>query len=126
MDVDARVEGLQAEVDRLQARVDELEAALGKTLPVPLEWRLTINEARIFGVLMARELGTKQALMAALYGDRTADEEPMAKIVDVFVCKARAKLRPFGVSIETVWGQGYRLDQDTKARVRERLALEAA
>ncbi|MDE3830273.1 helix-turn-helix domain-containing protein [Sinorhizobium meliloti] len=28
---------------------------------------------------------------------------------DVFVCKMRKKLARFGVTIETVWGQGYRL-----------------
>jgi two-component system cell cycle response regulator CtrA len=125
VDVDARIEGLQAEVGRLQGRVDQLEAAMGMTLAAPLEWRLTPAEQRVFGVLMARELATKDAVMAGVYRDAGRDE-PEIKIVDVFVCKIRAKLKRFEIPIETVWGQGYRLPAEAKARVRERLALEAA
>ncbi len=42
----------------------------------------------------------------------TADygfDEREIKIVDVFVCKARKKLKPLGIEIETVWGRGYRI-----------------
>lgn len=125
MDVDARIDGLQAEVDRLQGRVDQLEAAMGMTLVAPLEWRLTPAEQRVFGVLMARDMASKDAIMAGVYRDAGRDEAEI-KIVDVFVCKIRAKLKAFQIPIETVWGQGYRLAVETKARVRERLAMEAA
>ena len=125
MDVDARIDGLQAEVDRLQGRVDQLEAAMGMTLVAPLEWRLTPAEQRVFGVLMARDMATKDAIMAGVYRDAGRDE-PELKIVDVYVCKIRAKLKRFQIPIETVWGQGFRLTAETKARVRERLAMEAA
>lgn len=30
------------------------------------------------------------------------------KIVDVFICHVRRKLRPLGIEIETMWGKGYR------------------
>lgn len=38
-------------------------------------------------------------------------DEPEMKIVDVFICKVRHKLRPFDAErqIETVWGRGYRI-----------------
>lgn len=121
MDAAARIEGLQAENARLRDRIDQLERTAGMDFIAPLEWRLTVAEQRVFGVLMARELATKDAIMAALYRDQAKDEaEP--KIVDVFICKARAKLRAFSVSIETSWGQGYYLTAQTKAAVRERLA----
>lgn len=57
--------------------------------------------------------------MMAMYSDRV-DVEPEIKIVDVFVCKLRKKLKPFGVSIVTVWGHGYSLED------RHRYAAEAA
>ncbi|HBH27033.1 MAG TPA: DNA-binding response regulator [Rhodospirillaceae bacterium] len=50
---------------------------------------------------------TKESFLSHLYGGM---DEPDAKIVDVFVCKLRRKLKAAldGESyIETVWGQGY-------------------
>jgi two-component system cell cycle response regulator CtrA len=124
VDADARIEALEAEVERLQARIEQLEEAAGIRFVTPLEWRLTPAEMRVFGVLMARELATKDAIMAALYRDTGRDEAEI-KIVDVLVCKIRAKLRAFDVSIQTVWGQGYRLTPPTKAKVREMIGLGA-
>lgn len=121
MDAAARIEGLEAENARLRDRIDQLEAAMGMDFVAPIEWRLTTAETRVFGVLMARELATKDAIMAALYRDQAKDEAEI-KIVDVFVCKVRAKLKPFGFVIETQWGQGYFLTPETKAAVRERLS----
>ena len=44
-------------------------------------------------------------------------DEPEPKIIDVFICKLRRKLEVAGargVSIDTVWGQGYIL-RETEA-----------
>lgn len=51
---------------------------------------------------------TKEALMDALYALKP-DEEPEIKIIDVFICKLRKKLKPLGVEIDTAWGRGYGL-----------------
>lgn len=48
----------------------------------------------------------KQALMDRVY---SGFEQPGVKIVDVIVCKLRAKIEGFPFEIETVWGRGYRL-----------------
>jgi two-component system cell cycle response regulator CtrA len=99
----------QQEIATLRERVRQLEDALVPTdVIVPIEWRLTVHEARLFAFLTTRDLATKQAIMQALYSDRAGDE-PEIKIVDVFVCKLRKKLKPFGVDVQTVWGHGYRL-----------------
>jgi len=42
------------------------------------------------------------------------DKEPEIKIIDVYICKARKKLEPIGVRIDTVWGKGYALAINTK------------
>lgn len=48
---------------------------------------------------------TKDAFVTHLYGGR---DEPEVKIIDVFICKLRKKLRAAGCElVETVWGQGY-------------------
>lgn len=117
MDVDRRVAAVERENDLLREQVRRLEAALFETAPLPFEWGLTACEATVFGVLVNRELATKDAVMAALYRDLGRDDGE-EKIVDVFVCKVRRKLKPFGVAIHTVWGQGYHLDEATRARFR--------
>lgn len=118
MDVDARVDALAEENGRLREQIARLEAALGLGFVAPIEWRATATEARLFGALLARELLTKDAAMAVLYRDFGKDE-PEPKIVDVFICKLRKKLKPFGIAIETVWGVGYRVGPEVKARFAE-------
>lgn len=130
MDVAMLLEVVERENDVLRERVTQLEALLMDCVRPPLEWGLTTLEAQCFGVLVNRTVATKDAIMAALYSNRpSAGDVPDIKIVDVFVCKMRKKLRPFGVEIQTVWGQGYSLDQQvrsTYARAIVDKALNAA
>lgn len=119
----AREAALQATIVRLEDRILELEEAMGLCVLPPLEWGLTQNEARLFGALLERELLTKDAAMAALYRDR-GEDEPEVKIVDVFVCKTRKKLKPFGIEIGTRWGVGYFMAPAHKAEARRQ--IEAA
>lgn len=114
MDIAARLEVVEEENALLRERVAELERVLGITLDAPLEWGLTGQESRVMGALIARPLVTKDVAMAALYRDFGRDE-PEPKIIDVFICKIRKKVRPFGIEIETVWGQGYRIPADQRA-----------
>lgn len=105
------------EIETLRERVRQLEEALMPPTLLPVEWRLTGSEARVFSCLAGRDMATKQVVMLALYSDRIDDDvEP--KIVDVFICKMRKKLKPFGVEILTVWGTGYALKD------RERWAIQ--
>ncbi|MDF2809344.1 MAG: winged helix family transcriptional regulator [Microvirga sp.] len=119
MDESARIEALEAENERLQLRVEQLEGLMGMSIDalVPIEWRLTRSEACVFGVLLRREIATKDAVMAALYRS-TAKDEAELKIVDVFICKMRKKLRPFGITIITRWGTGYSLEDRTALAAR--------
>lgn len=114
MDVDARLEAIEAENAMLREQIAHLEGLLGHHWMAPVEWRLTTSETRVFGTLMARDLATKDAIMAALYRNAAKDEAEI-KIVDVFICKMRRKLKPFGIGIETRWGEGYYLTAATKA-----------
>ena len=87
----------------------------------PLEvdlWRKTVcaNERRLdltnkeFAIveLLATRRGKivpREAIMQHIYSGR---DEPKAKIVDVFICKIRKKLRNRNCDlIEAVWGRGY-------------------
>ena len=77
----------------------------GESLP------LTDKEFRIVEFLALRKgsVLSKTAFLSHLYGGM---DEPEPKIIDVFICKLRRKLEVAGargVSVDTVWGQGYTL-----------------
>lgn len=115
MDVDARLEALQSENERLRDELRQLKESMGLTFSAPLEWRLTGSEVKVFGRLLKGGAVTKDALMACLYRDAAKDEAEI-KIVDVFVCKLRKKLKPFGLEIATIWGIGYQMPAASKER----------
>ena len=79
------------------------------------EAHLTNKELALLVAVMSRKGGilTKQAGLTELYGGM---DEPEVKIIDVFICKVRAKLLKVGSpdAIETVWGQGYRWNKAVK------------
>lgn len=113
VDADQRIRVLQDENALLREQVADLQRQLTANWVSPIEWRLTKRENGVMSVLVARGLATKDAIMAGLYSDKIG-EEPEPKIVDIFICKIRKKLEPFGIQIETRWGQGYYLDDATR------------
>ncbi len=91
----------------------------GESLP------LTGKEFRIVEFLALRKgsVLSKTAFLSQLYSIDEA--EPDQKIIDVFICKLRRKLEiagARGVSIDTVWGQGYIL-RETEAVGRTQASL---
>lgn len=127
MDIERRLEVVEAENEMLRERVRQLEAELsgGADFVAPFEWGLTFSEAQVLGIFVARELVTKHAIMQALYSSigREGVEE---KICDVFICKIRKKLKPYGVGITTRWGQGWSLDPVWRARLADKEQRQAA
>lgn len=119
MDDAALIERQQDEIETLRERVRQLEERLAPQFAVPVEWALTGKEALMFAALVARGEASKQALMDALYSDKPDGDEPEIKIVDVFICKLRKKLRPYGIEIQTIWGRGYALPDEVRARFRQ-------
>lgn len=118
MDVDRRLEALEAENERLRDELEHLKASLGLRFLPPIEMRLTGMESRMFGRLLAGGVVTKDAFMAILYRNDGADEAEI-KIVDVFLCKLRKKPRPFALPIQTIWGVGYMMEPATITKFKQ-------
>ncbi len=81
---------------------------------------LTAKEYQMLALLALRKGSTltKEMFLNHLYGD--VDDEPEAKIIDVFVCKLRKKLANASGGmdyIETVWGRGYVLREPTNQAI---------
>lgn len=96
-----RIASLEEQIVQLQ------EVLTPSSIDIPVEWRLTGSEAAVFACLAARKMATKVMIHHALYSGKLEFAEP--KIVDVFICKMRRKLKPFGIVIDTYWGEGYGL-----------------
>jgi two-component system, cell cycle response regulator CtrA len=90
-------------VGDLQLNLDSHEVFV-KGTPVSL----TGKEYAILELLTLRKgmILTKEAFLNHLYGGM---DEPEMKIIDVFICKLRKKLKAAGAAdmIGTVWGRGY-------------------
>jgi hypothetical protein len=119
------------EMKRLRDRVEELERILGTDRSTANRLRtafeLTPDQGKMLGMLMARSSVTHESLYAVIYGAKPECDQPEPKIVDVQICKLRARLKPYGFEIGTLWGEGYRLTPAMKAAIRAHMRqVEAA
>lgn len=99
---------LRRQNDELRERVRNLEARLEPRITIKAPTHLTSKERQLLEVLMqasSKAVVTKEQIYSALY--YLGGDDVSMKIVDIWVCKVRAKLRPFGVTIETAWGRGF-------------------
>ena len=108
---------LVEENDYLRAQVRQLKDALGTGLRLPEEWNLSVKEAAMLGVLGAREIATREAIMCALYGDDP--DPPDEQILNVLNHRLRRKLAPRGFTIVTHRGQGLAIPREQRVRLRE-------
>lgn len=87
-------------------------------------FKLTKLLANFMLVMVKREQVDKATLHRVIESVRAArvnrpdtSEETNPKMVDVLICNLRRKLRPFGITIETLWGLGYHLEPQMRERV---------
>lgn len=123
---DRLIRNLRETIDELteenrQLKAQLKEQAVKEAWDVPLCFRLSAAETRIFQLLVMRQLVTRQALWRAV--DLYDDKEFNPNHLNVVITHIRRKLKPFSCTIECVWGQGYKLTDETRAEI-ERLIQE--
>ena len=77
----------------------------------------------MFGILMKNRAPRTETFMTALFSE-DADDPPEEKILDVWICKMRKKLKPHGIEIKTHWGECWEIPESSKARARELMAAD--
>jgi hypothetical protein len=108
------------EVEVLRDRVAQLEHKVNDREWIPSDWGITGREATILNVLVQRAFLSKEAMHEVVYGGKPDEQVADLKIMAVFICKLRAKLKAVDPSfiIETVWGTGWRLSQETAHKLK--------
>lgn len=108
-----QVVNLMEENLTLREALQQMQESLVPQAFLPDAWRLTGKERDLLLALRKASPNVlhKERLLITLYGVLD-DDVPDQKILDVFVCKIRQKLKRAnaGVAIETVWGRGWRID----------------
>lgn len=119
---------LREECDRLSAENSELRRLL-RFDPEPsfvdlAKRTLGIQPlaARVLWALWDCKPKTQDHIFQSLYWDRL--DAPEIKIVQVQVCKLRAGLAEIGAGFETLWGKGYRLDPENRAKIAAHIGIE--
>ncbi len=107
------VEILRDRVAELEETVAQLRDQLGATgVPFPFEWRLNSQQTAILRSLYKAgdNYRTREQLAhAARKGDLLSDSH-----LSELCCTLRAKLKPLGIEIKTVWGHGYYLPKESR------------
>lgn len=106
----------------LEDQIDELKGIVGQSPEDELLFEaldLPKQQRRIVGLLMKRQLATKEALFTAMYYDVDEDDRPESDgMVDVQVSHLRKKLAVHEVTINTSRGEGWYITNENKTKLR--------
>lgn len=107
-------------LEHYRERIRQLEETLGLQLEAPVAFALSPTETKMLGLLRSREILQLNAAMVALYSGRPGDA-PHDKIVAIYVCKLRKKLKPWKLNaeIKAVWGVDWRMTAEGKAAIQK-------
>lgn len=119
-----RCEILERENDELRERVRQYERDPAWDIEPFLQmlYGTTIYESRIIVILLKETFCSKDKIYNFIYYKATGDKAAGLKIIDVFVCKLRPKLKPFDIKIKTQWGVGYYMLKEHKQKIIESVA----
>jgi two-component system cell cycle response regulator CtrA len=114
--------------DALLDRIDQLETELGLKIDIPPEFCIPRNMGALLAMLLKREVVTRDGAVLAIYSGmpNTWDKDPDPKIIDVFICKLRVRLRKYGIKVSCKWGLGYFMDGENKRKLRDLIAQTRA
>jgi DNA-binding response OmpR family regulator len=107
----------------LRQRVEDLELMCGVTqapefIPAMQAFGLTATEARLACLLFKFGFVSRTRAHHHLYGDADCSVGTMK----VYVSRLREKLKPHGIQIDTVHGEGWQMGHEAKERFAARLA----
>lgn len=106
-------------VEELEERIRQLTGELHATEYVaPHELGLSMTQTRMLGLMLRHDrVVSGDTLFEATRNHMTRKTEPDQKLMQVQIWKLREKLEPFGLTIETIFGFGWRLSAESRAKL---------
>lgn len=119
---EALIEDLRDRIAEKDERIRQLLDELGASQPIPRGLgHFSPTEGELLGLLIKRDIVSRETAMVVLYGDCTAP--PDDKVIDVFIHHIRRKLVLVGIEVCGRGGQGWFIppgDKAVIAQIRER------
>ncbi len=79
---------------------------------------LSESEEKILYCLSLFNFTPYETIWHFLYGNRSEENQPENKIIDIFLCKIRKKIIPTGIKIEVVRGRGLCVNETDRAIIK--------
>lgn len=109
---------LAARVEELTEELRQANEKLRTVWSAPRELKLTAGQEALLRLLLSQNRAhSEEALFEATRTRLASAEYLESNLIHSMVSYVRAKLKPYGLSIETVYGRGYRLPDETRARL---------
>jgi two-component system cell cycle response regulator CtrA len=102
----------------LREEVRNMREILVPIIVAPSGFGMTPREWDLTSCLYANspKIMSRQALLEAMYPNNAS--APEMKIIDVFICKIRKKIKPHGMDIGLSWGKGYFMPPESASVLR--------
>ena len=120
----------QARAEELEEDNRQLRAEIGASPSVDFIRRameklhLTPSRARMLSILLTGKVKSRNGIWLA-YCDPSR-ERPDVSIISTQLCYLRKALAPHGATITNIFGEGWMMDDASRALVRSLLGMEAA
>jgi DNA-binding response OmpR family regulator len=116
--------GLRERIGELEEENRQLKAALKPSVCFPASWKLWPREAKLLAALYASPgFVSYESLRLAMVGTRGDAPENM---VQVYMCRMRPKVAPFGIEFRVVRGTGLVLAPHSRAVITAAVAAIAS
>lgn len=118
---------LRGELETAREEIRQLKAAMSVHDATAQATRLgiSVRGAEILLLLVRRGHANFDQLYDALFDDEDDSCMEWRQAVRQYVKRLRQKLRPHGISIQSIYGHGYRMDEASRAKARELLERPA-
>ena len=123
-EVSTYTDQLLTEIASLRAQLADAQFTIRELRKVPSSthfrtaFKMTHGEAQLLSVIVKHGRVTKERAHNELYECGPDADVPNIKLLDTLICTIRRKLKPSGITIKTIWGEGWEISPEDRAKLR--------
>lgn len=118
----------QARAEEMEEDIRQLREEIGASPSVDFVRRcseilqIAPSRARLLSILLSGKVKSRNGIWLAYCAP--SKDRPDIKIIDTQLCHLRKALGPFGATITNIFGEGWMMDDASRALVRSLLGME--